>query len=120
MSKEMSPRDKIRAKTIGLPKTFAREKVTWNGVEVEVKQPSMGERNELKEFLEGDGDDINLNNFMIICAIRFTMVPGTDERVFEDSDYKEILEHPTGSFIDTFGPVALRLLNVSVEDAEKN
>jgi len=52
-------------------------------------------------------------------AIYCTYVPGTDDKVFEESDYAVLSEQPSGGIVDKLGKVALDLLNVEDGNIEK-
>lgn len=83
----MTQRDTLRSRIFS-----ARAKakiVTYNGVEIEVRQPS------LKSVIEGnDGDNKQATVRMLI---ENCFVPGTEEKIFEDTDYDSLLAMPFSS-----------------------
>ena len=130
-------RDKIRAKTVGSSKHFRKKLVKYEPpiydtkevalgdgtkyieeiivghdepIFVEVRQPSIGERNEVFSKNLGSGD-VNLE-LILYMAMKQTYVPGTNERVFEPADYDTLKDQPAGGFVDQFGNAALELMNV--------
>ena len=108
----MSLRDAIRKATLGSQSEFKKEVVKWNGVEVELRQPSVKQRQELFKRCVGDGGKIDSLEFMTLGVIACTYVPGTDEKVFDDTDYDGIMARPAGGFLDKFGAQIAELTNV--------
>ena len=114
----MSVRDAIRKATLGTTAKFKSEKVKFNGVEVEIRQPSVKGRKELFHRCMDEAGRVDTMEFLTWGVIYNTYVPGTDELVFEDSDYDALVSRPSGGFLDKFGEVAARLMNEE-EDSEK-
>jgi len=111
-----SLRDKIRSATVGAASQFKREEVKFGGIEVEIRQPSVKVRRELYSKCSDDSGKIDILDFMTWGVIYNTYVPGTNEHVFDSSDYDAMVEKPAGGFLDQFGEVVSRLMNV--EDVE--
>lgn len=114
----MSTRDNIRKATVGAKKEFRKELTEWDGLEVEVRQPSVLSRRELLNACSDEEGNVDGQELMIWALIQNTYVPGTDEKVFDRADYDSIVNQPTGGFVDHFGKVALEVMNVG--GAEKN
>ena len=115
--------DQIRAATVGSAKQFRREKVTVNGVEIEVRQPSIRERARILKASKaqtGDQEKIDLGELFVTAAIACCYDPGTSQKVFTDADRESLMEQPSGSFVDDLGAVALKLMNVDEEELRKN
>lgn len=118
----MANRDELRSITVGKKPAFAKEIVEWEGKKFEIRQPSIRSRRELRSKATSvkDGDVVvDFFNFLIWAVIENTFVPDTDEKVFEETDYDLLMDFPTGGFMDTFGEVAAKLLNVEVETKKK-
>lgn len=108
---EKSLRDQIRAATVGSKTHFASKNVTWEGFEVEIRQPSYKSRKDLyKKCRDGEGN-VDPTEFLVWSVIENTFVPGTDEKVFEKADYEGLISKPAGGFIDEFGAVAIEMFN---------
>jgi len=117
-----SLRDQIRAATIGGRKTFNTEIVEVNGVKVECRQMSIKDRARLvaDTEVEGQPDKVDTEKWQILNIIRNCFVPGTDERVFEETDYEVLASQPCRSWVDELSQVLMRLNNLDVEEIEKN
>ena len=107
----MSVRDKLRSKTVGAPKNFKSTTVEIDGEEFEIRQPSVKERMDIFNHSSKDGG-VNALDFQLWSVIRTCYVPGTNERVFEDSDYSVLADQPAGSFLDKLGEAAMTMLNL--------
>lgn len=109
-------RAKLRAKTIGAKKVFRRESVEFEGDAFEFIQPTLGERKSIVASVrneDGEVDDIAL---MVESVIALTVVPGTTDRVFEDTDRESMLGMPSGSFVEKFAEKAVQVLVGGVEE----
>lgn len=116
-------RDKLRSATVGGKKTLKKEIVTVNGEKFEVRQITVGDRKKLVERATSivDGNPrINFVEWNLWQVILATFVPGTEERVFEDADYDELISHPAGGFIDELSTALDRLNSVNQEEVAKN
>lgn len=111
-------RAKLRNKTIGAKKVFRRETVEFDGDTFEFIQPTLGERKSIVSSVrdaDGNVDEIAL---MVESVIALTVVPGTTERVFEDTDREGMLEMPSGSFVEKFAEKAVQVLVGGAEDED--
>lgn len=129
-------RDKIRSKTVGAKTKFANETLEIDGVEVEVRQPSVKTRSVLMKMsrdpkkakgMDTDNisaDDVlsslNYGKMQVLSVIYCTYVPGTDELVFDESDYDALINQPAGGFVDDISTVAMNLMNAKPEEDAKN
>ena len=107
-------RDALRAKL------FAEEHVkvkkvplTYNGVELEWRQPS------IKDIQEAEQDE-DKRNFMVLMLIRYTYVPDTDEKVFEEEDYETLLNMPMNQSFQNAVRTISSTLDLKVEEKVKN
>ena len=107
----MSDRDAIRKATLGAKKNFKTEVVAFNGVEVEIRQPSHKARKNLIKKVRDDQGNVDPFDFVVWATIENVYVPGTDEKVFDPEDYDMLMEQPTGSFLDEFGEKAVEIFN---------
>lgn len=61
--------------------------LTIGGAEVEWRQPTLQQVQDARAAA-GDDDD---ENFIVRMLVSYTFMPGTDEKLFEPSDYTEIM-----------------------------
>lgn len=114
-------KDKLRALTLGASSKFKRETVTIDGATFEIRQPSLKERGEfrrksMKISTDEKGEsvaDFDIFEFQINTVINLTLVPGTDEKVFAESDREAFESSPAGGWFDKLAKVASELCNVS-------
>jgi len=124
--KEISLRDKLRAKTLGSGIKRKREIVKIDGEQFEVRQPSVAQRSSIMSAAkprvdETDGTTtVDIGMMQVQSVICCTFVPGTNEYVFDAEDVEQMLESPAGSYVDKLSKVAQDLMNVKKEDAEGN
>lgn len=111
-------RDTIRAAALGESKQRS-EIVRWRDVEIEVRQPTVGQRSAILKA-GGDRESPDMGRMLAVATVRCSFVPGSGERVFDDADVDALLDQPCGGSADELGSAVLRLLNVSPEDARKN
>lgn len=85
------------------------------GQDIEVRQPR------LKDILSIQKKyDQGLDVAFVSTLIEYCYVPGTDDKVFEDTDRELILSLPTGEWVETFNQALEELTSIKVEEAEKN
>ncbi len=114
-------KDALRALTLGASKKFKRETVIIEGQTFDIRQPSLKERGDFRkkamklgQDAEGKGQaDFDIFEFQINAVIALTLVPGTDEKVFDDSDREAFESSPAGGWFDKLASVATELCNVS-------
>lgn len=116
----------LREITVGKKPSFKTEIVEYEGNEFEIREPSVFVRGQIMNKsgmginTNADNPDINFSNAQIASVIYCTYVPGTDERVFSEKDVPMLKEQPSGSFVDEFSTIAMRLMNRNAEDDAKN
>lgn len=128
--KEQTPlqvlRNQIRAKTVGAASIFKTKIVEYNGIEIEIKEPTVEAWGEILRKARGpennDGSDgpIMFSQFLIWSVIYCSYVPEEDTLVFEEADYAVLSKKPKSSFLDHFFDIAQSLMKVETETAEKN
>lgn len=84
-------RDELRAQIFSAHnKVVDKKTVDFFGQKIELRQPTLADINSLKE----DGD--NNKSAVVQTLIRYAYMPGTEEKVFEDSDYDSFMSMPFG------------------------
>jgi hypothetical protein len=119
-------RDKLRSLALGdKAKDLRKTVVTWEGVEYEVRQPTVAAHSRAIKAAglsanpdTGEMRIENVGRMQASLAIACTYTPGTDERVFEDADLEAIMGSPAGGFLASLGQVAQSLMK-EAEDAGK-
>lgn len=121
--KEMTLREKLRAKTLGAKKTFKTETVEFDGEQFEIRQPSVAQRAAILQAAKaqlGDAEKVDVAKLQVWATICCTYVPGEEAPVFTEKDVDDLMKLPSGSFVDEFSSVALKLMNVEAAEAAKN
>lgn len=113
-------RDKIRAATVAQPKKYNSETVEMNGIELEVRQLGIDVRGEYMKSCMDEKGEIDMVKLQVNAIILACYVPGTDETVFEDTDYEAISKSVAGGYADKIWETFQKLSNLSVDDAKKN
>lgn len=106
----MSLRDNIRSKTIGAPKHFKKNIVKIDDVEVEVRQMSVKDRLEIFSKSSNGEGGVDALRFQLWSVIYSCYVPGTNEKVYEEHDYDQLVSNPTGSFVDILAGEVTKLM----------
>lgn len=107
-------RTELRAMMFSPEKTIAhRISLDFNGVPLEWQRPSIQEMQEHQDA----GKD---RNFMVSLLISYSYVPGTEEKVFEDSDYATIMGMPYSEEYGTAVGTIVKALNLKVDEKVKN
>jgi hypothetical protein len=115
-----SAKDKIRAATVGSKRQFRSEVAIVNGVEIELRQPSIRVRKEIVALSKNEDGQVEMLEFLQRALIECAYVPGTDERIFDETDYDTINEHPTGGWVDKLTDKLLVLVNIRADEIAKN
>jgi len=118
-----SEKSVLRNSILSRKHTFRRTKVVdkETGTVYEVLQPSIAERSDLRKSVTKagkDGFEFDFFRFTTLAAVRFTVVPGTTERVFEDEDFDQLASCPPGGIVDQLSEAAAELCNVEEEKEE--
>ena len=93
-------RDSIRTHLFSGAPQFRSTEVDLNGVPAEVRQPSIRIRRELFNKCTDEKGNIDANDFLVWSILKNTFVPGTNQRLFDDADYDQLMNMPTGSWVD--------------------
>jgi hypothetical protein len=105
-------KDDIRAAILGSAGRYRRTKVSVNGVQVEIRQPSMA------AMMAAEAQSTVQNLFLSIL-LNYAYVPDTDEKVFDDTD-EEVLRQlgfsgDVQAVLDAFQEVT----KISTKEAEQ-
>lgn len=107
-------RDELRAHLFDKANTRAKSEVlTLFGVEVELRQPSIGAIMDAQEIKDPARQAANM-------IIKFAYVPGTDEKVFEEGDVDSIIQWPFGEDLKHLQDAIGRLTSLDVEAAQED
>ena len=109
----MSLSSDLRGAILASGNTLGRRKlVKFNGHDIEIKQPSIGQM----LAMEQDADKFGFVEILIEHAY----VPGTNEKVFEPINREELMSLPFTVDCRKVVAVLEELVNLSVNDAVKN
>ena len=123
-----SLKDKIRAATVGKRKTFKSEIVSFDGVDIEVRQLSLAARRDymtasLDKVTDSKGNETqqaNLLKLQVNAVIASSYVPGEDTLIFDETDFNSIKDSVTGGYADAIWEAVQRLSNITTDEAKKN
>lgn len=105
-------RDELRAALIGKKHVPESTTVEVFGVEVELRQPTFSDILKVRE--EADEQTRTIEMF-----VNYAYVPGTDEKVFEDTDKDTILRWPYGPDITRIQRAIAELTGIDISAIEK-
>lgn len=128
----MNLRETIRAATLGRKSTFDSRLVKLDGpdgtpLEVEVRAPSVRARGAIlrkagmlaTEKPGGEAKQLLVEHMQVEAVLQLSYVPGTNQRIFEETDREAMLEWPAGGFVDQLAEVALPMLNVADDEKKE-
>jgi hypothetical protein len=115
-----SLRDQIRAATVGSKNTFKSEKVTLNGIDIDVRQISIKARDMYVESALQKDQSVDLLKLKINAIIASCYVPGTEDLVYEDTDFDLISQSVTGGYADKIWVAIQKMSNLTIDDVKKN
>lgn len=114
-------RDKIRSKTVGSSNIFKSKLINHDGVDIEIREPSVETWGLILEKARGDDDrGIKFQKYLIWTVIYCSFVPGTDIPIFEDTDYDSLKKKPKNSFVSDFDEIAQKLITIDTGEVVKN
>ena len=110
------PRDTIRSKIFSAKNKHRKSKIIdFMGEDVEVRQPTVKQVQELaKEARKEDSDAV------LLSIMEYCYIPGTDDKVFEDADRDSLLGLPVGEWLNNLNKAIEEMTGVDVKVAEKN
>ena len=113
MTNTNTTRDDLRAKIFSSENSVCkRTSVQLNGVELEIKQPTVAEVMKLNEI---EGTQSRVAHMLVTYAF----VPGTDERVFDMGDIDQLSNMPYTPEMTEIQNVITKMLVGDVATAEK-
>ncbi len=118
-------RNKSRAKTVGSNKVFKSKIVKFDGLDIEIREPSVkvwGQILKAVMTMEPDGGTgkMEMDKYLIWSVIHCAFVPQTDEKVYEEEDYVSLESCPRSGFVGEFSEIAMDMMNSDQEATEKN
>lgn len=87
------------------------------GEKVEIRQPTLAVVNKLASAANNPNSKVP---GIVRVLIEYCYVPGTNEKVFDNSDEEQLSEMPSGAWLNEFNEAIQRLTGVDVKAAEKN
>jgi hypothetical protein len=109
---KMSMRDSVRAAIFNSPMNQQKsEAIEFMGAQVEVRQPLVEDI--MAASKEEDGG-------VVMMLVRYTFVPGTNERVFDAEDAEALLKMPFGRDMSRFLEVVKNMTDIDLKVQEKN
>lgn len=105
-------RDRIRANLIGKTPEGKRLPLTLWDNEVELKQPDLGTVLAMADI------DMSAADRLAWTVVQYTVVPGTDVRVFEDTDIKAIKKWPFAQDMMDLQDAITELTGIDISKAE--
>jgi hypothetical protein len=122
-------RNALRGATLGRARTFEKRIVLIDDKKFEIRQPTIKERGEIQKvamkFVKSkNGKDseaeFDMFAFLICAVINLTYVPDTEEKVFSDDDYNELVSMPAGGWFDKLTKEAADICNVKDDEVKKD
>lgn len=111
--KALAPtRDEIRAKLIGSTPEGKSIMITLFGMELELRQPTLAAILEARDTGDEKTRAVNM-------IVEYACLPGTSDRVFEDTDHAQILKWPFGEDLTKLNEAIAELTGVDIETALK-
>jgi 2-hydroxy-3-keto-5-methylthiopentenyl-1-phosphate phosphatase len=99
-------RDEYRAKILGTTHAPKSEVVEFFGMQVELRQASLGEMLEFQQREDG-------KSAIVSSLIARAFIPGTNVRIFEDTDEAVLMSKPFGADFNRINEVLVRLSEVN-------
>lgn len=112
-------RNKLRSAALKSPER-KRVEINYNGEVFELLAPLVHERKEiLRKAKIGDGKDPTILDMSEWVAIICTVIPGTTEKVFDETDIEAFRNMGMGGFVDKVSAKAPLLLGFASEEEKK-
>lgn len=117
----MATRDEIRRATLGSPAIVESKLVEWNGVQMEVRRPTLKQQRDIDKASTDKSGNRDALITMVQAMIACVYVPGTNDHVYEKADADALLDRGEKDFT---GEILRALEELSKkttpEEAEKN
>lgn len=112
MAMTAEARNRIRSQVFS-GKKFKKKEIDLFGEKVEIRQPTVG-------MVLAAQQEQDRRKALVQMLVRYCYVPGTNERVFEETDFDAIMELPVGEWFTTLNNAIIELSDIDVGSAEKN
>jgi hypothetical protein len=99
-------RDEMRSRLLA-PVKRKRKTVTVNGADFELLQPLVKEREEFTKFSDNGAELVSR------AIIAMAVMPGTEERIFEETDIEAFKNQCVGGLIDQVAEEIVEFVRVS-------
>lgn len=107
-------RDELRAAIFDSKSKQRKSKeIELFGQKVDIRQPTVGQVSKMANRT----DNVSA---IVQILIEYAYVPGTDDKVFEDSDRDSLMDMPTGKWLDDLNKAITELTGINVETDVKN
>lgn len=106
-------RDELRA-AVFASKEVKKELIFFFGQQIELRQPRLSDIIAIQNTAKEDG----MQSAIVDSLIKYAYVPGTDERLFEESDTAEFLQMPFGQDLINVSDALERLTKVNFQDGK--
>lgn len=93
------------------------KRVMFFGEEVEIKQSSLGQVVAMANMKDDDDND---QGVAIYVLLNYAYVPGTEERVFDESDVEQLKSMPFGEDFNNITDAWREITGIKIEAATKN
>jgi len=114
-------RDEIRKATLGLAQDFGSRIVKIQGIEIEIKQLSVADRNMLtSKSLNKDTNQVDYIEYQINSIIFSCYVPNTNEKIYDETDKETLKNCVSGGYVDILFSEISALHDITFDQAKKN
>ncbi len=94
-------------------KHFKKKIITLQGVDMEIRQPTIGS---ILEFREEEDRKVALLRMMVV----YCFIPGTNIKIFEDADFDAIMSQPFDDSVMRLSEAIEDLTGLDLKATEKN
>ncbi len=120
MSEERSARDSLRGKTVGAQAVFKSKRIMYDGAEIEIREPSVKAWGAILKQMTREEGKMEFDQYLVWSVILCAFVPGTDIKVYDDTDFDALMGQPKSGFMTEFSDVASDLMKVDQKEIEGN
>ena len=107
-------RDSILRNIFARSANLKRKRITFMGQEIDIKQPT------IKQIMSFTDESIKDHDKLIDALIEYAYVPGTDERLFDETHREMLQSLPFNDDFTSVSEAIAELTTSDVEVAEKN
>jgi len=113
----MSTKEEVRNATLGKTHQFKTRAVEVEGVEIEVRELSIGRRDEMINSCLDDNQKVDMRKFRILSLV-YCCFDGAGDQIYEDTDVDAMLAQPVSGFVTTLSDVAIEMNDMTTPDGE--